>query len=160
MKLATLTGFIRSLLLRWRFGTGYSLIEHVRAEHDQQDRPIANHAIETENVHRVHQEQHAETDQDDGTRRKTTAAGMQRHDARELVNVMPELSLLRRVIRLKGHVGPPHRDEHPEQWPETGGSIGTYDADQNAQDDDVDQSFHVLAVVDCADAWNHSENEC
>ena len=80
-------------------------------------------------------------------------------DAGELVDGVTKLSLLRRMIRLEGHVSPPHRDEHREQRRQARGGIGTHDADQNAQNHYVQQSFHILAVVNRADTGNQSQQE-
>src|SRR5579863_9078680 len=119
----------------------HSLVEHKSTEGDQPERPIAYDLAEVQDFQVVQQEQQAEGDQHDGPGGEGAAVAMQRDDAREFVDGHAHLAPPRGVVSLEGHVEDPHADEHPENRLETAGRIGADDADEHAEDDDVDQAF-------------------
>src|SRR5258708_24558413 len=129
--------------------------QQVNAEQDEQHRPVLENSFQRNDVGGVQQQQHAHHDQHNRARRKARTLRVQVDQARKLVHRLPGAPFDRRVMRFESHVEHPDGDEDAKQRFDPRGRTGANDADQQSEDNRVDQTFGVLAVVNRADPRNH-----
>src|ERR1700744_3022528 len=133
-----------------------SRIEHVKAEHDQADRPVTDEKVDADQIGRVEEQNEAEGDQKNGSGGKSALGGTDIEQAGELLNRGAVAAVARRVEGFEGHVENPCADQQTEQCLK-GPVDRVRQAYQKAEDNGVNQPFRVLSVVDCAHARKEAE---
>ena len=136
-----------------------AVIQHKGTDNNKEDGPEARQFAKFDQMKRVEEEQHAKADQKNGADGGAGSEAILGDDAGPFVNRDAQLAFLGGVVSLKRHVED-ISGHHNAKERFAGGVPGTIDkTDKQSKYDGMDETLHVLAVIDSADTGDPAQEK-